>query len=97
VSLRGEPLEHDVTLPDGTAVHIRIGVPQDSYIAQSELDTVTIELSAHGEHVAAVNTVLDADQTSEARELLRDIAAGLESGTLEPTAGALEPLADTPR
>jgi hypothetical protein len=97
VSLRGEPLEHDVTLPDGTAVHIRIGVPQDSYIAQSELDTVTIELSAHGEHVAAVNTVLDADQTSEARELLREIAAGLESGSLEPTAGALEPLADTPR
>src|SRR5690348_6136972 len=45
VSLRGEPLERDVTLPDGTAVHIRIGVPQDSYIAQSELDTVAIELS----------------------------------------------------
>src|SRR5689334_13320682 len=47
VSLRGEPLERDVTLPDGTSVHIRIGVPQDSYIAQSELDTVAIELSAH--------------------------------------------------
>jgi hypothetical protein len=97
VSLRGQPLEHDVTLPDGTAVHVRIGVPQDSYISQSELDTVTIELSAHGEHVAAVNTVLDAEQTSEARALLREIVEGLEAGRLEPTAGALEPLADTPR
>jgi hypothetical protein len=97
VSLRGEPLEHDVTLPNGTAVHVRIGVPQDSYIAQSELDTVAIELSAHGEHIAAVTTVLDADQTSEARRLLGEIVEGLESGSLEPTAGALEPLADTPR
>lgn len=97
MTLRGEPLERDVTLPDGTAVHIRIGVPQDSYIAQSELDTVAIELSAHGEHIAAVNTVLDADQTSEARRLLGEISEGLQSGKLEPTAGALEPLADTPR
>jgi hypothetical protein len=97
VSLRGEPLEQDVTLPDGSAVHVRIGVPQDSYIAQSDLDTVAIELSAHGEHIAAVNTVLDADQTSEARRLLGEIIEGLESGNLKPTAGALEPLADTPR
>jgi hypothetical protein len=97
VSLRGEPLEHDVTLPDGTAVHVRIGVPEDSYIAQTELDTVAIELSAHGEHIAAVNTVLDADQTSEARRLLGEIVDGLQSGSLQPTAGALEPLADTPR
>ena len=97
MTLRGEPLERDVTLPDGTAVHIRIGVPQDSYIAQSELDTVAIELSAHGEHIAAVNTVLDADQTSEARRLLGEISEGLQSGNLAPTAGALEPLADTPR
>jgi hypothetical protein len=75
-------------------VHVRIGVPDDSYIAKRELDTVTIELSAHGEHVAAVSTVLDADDSSEARRLLREIVGGLESGTLAPTAGALEPLAD---
>jgi hypothetical protein len=97
VSLRGEPLERDVTLPDGSAVHIRIGVPRDSYIAQGDLDTVTIELSARGEHIAAVNTILDADQTSEAHELLREVVSGLESGRLQPTAGALEPLADAPR
>jgi hypothetical protein len=32
-----------------------------------------------------------------ARALLQEIVAGLESGSLEPTAGALEPLADQPR
>jgi hypothetical protein len=97
VSLRGEPVEHDATLPDGTAVHVRIGVPDDSYIAKRELDTVAIELSAHGEHIAAVDTLLDADQTGQAQALMREIVSGLESGALEPTAHALEPLADNAR
>jgi hypothetical protein len=94
VSLRGEPLEADATLPDGRTVHVRIGVPEDGYIKARDLDTVAIELSAGGEHVAAVNTLLDADDSSEARGLLREIVAGLESGELAPTAGAIEPLAD---
>ncbi len=94
MSLRGEPLEADATLPDGRSVHVRVGVPDDSYIAKRDLDTVAIELSANGEHLAAVNTILDADQSSEARRLLAEIVGGLESGELEPTAGALEPLAD---
>jgi hypothetical protein len=94
MSLRGEPLETEVSVPDGSTVRVRIGVPDDSYIAKRELDTVTIELYAHGEHVAAISTVLDVDQTSEAHELLREIVTGLESGALAPTAGALEPLAD---
>ena len=47
--------------------------------------------------LAAVNTVLDPDQESEALQLAREIARGLESGTLEPTASAIEPLADTLR
>ena len=97
MSLRSAPLERDVTLPDGRAALVRVGVPADSYIARGELDTVTIEVLGDGEHLAAVNTVLDADQLSEARALLREIVAGLESGSLEPTAGALEPLADTLR
>jgi hypothetical protein len=94
MSLRGAPLEADATLPDGTSVHVRIGVPDDGYIEKRDLDTVTIELSADGEHVAAVNTLLDATQTSEALALLHEIVGGLESGELSPTAGALEPLAD---
>jgi len=39
----------------------------------------------------------DADQVSEALQLAREVVAGLESGDLEPTAAALEPLADQPR
>jgi hypothetical protein len=94
VSLRGAPLEAEVTIPDGRIVRVQIGVPDDSYISKRELDTVTVELYANGEHIAAVNTVLDADQTDEARELLREIVTGLASGDLPPTAGAIEPLAD---
>jgi hypothetical protein len=94
MSLRGAPLEAEVTIPDGRVVRVQVGVPDDSYISKRELDTVTVELYADGEHLAAVNTVLDADQTDEARELLHEIVTGLESGDLSPTAGALEPLAD---
>jgi hypothetical protein len=94
VSLRGRPLEADATLPDGNVVRVRIGVPDDSYIAKRELDTVALELYGNGEHLGAVNTVLDADQDDEARALLRDVVAGLESGDLEPRAGAIEPLAE---
>jgi hypothetical protein len=94
VSLRGNPLEQEVTLPDGRLVSIRIGVPEDSYIKPRDLDTVTIELRGDGEHLAAVSTLLGAKQNDRARELLRQIVSGLESGRLEPTAGALERLAD---
>jgi hypothetical protein len=38
--------------------------------------------------------VLDVDQDSEGLALLREVVAGLESGELAPTAGAIEPLAD---
>jgi hypothetical protein len=83
------------TLPDGRSVQVWVGVPDDAY---REFDTVVVELSlVGGNHLAAVNTVLEADQTSEGRALAREIIAGLESGELEPTAAALEPLADQPR
>ena len=76
---------------------MRVGVPDDSYIPRRELDTVDVELFVNGRAVAAVNTVLDANQVSEALQLAREIVEGLESGELEPTAAALEPLADQPR
>ncbi|HET6944805.1 MAG TPA: hypothetical protein VFI01_05630 [Gaiellaceae bacterium] len=97
MTLRSHPVEREATLPDGRVVRIRIGVPDDSYISQKELDTVTIEIYGEGEHLAAVSTVLDAEQTSEARGLAEEIVIGLESGRLLPTAGALEPLADNLR
>lgn len=97
MSLRGEPIEQTATLPDGRAVRVRVGVPEDPYIPRRELDTVDVELYDGEQHLAAVNTVLRAEQDSEARQLVREIVAGLESGELEPTAAALEPLADQPR
>jgi hypothetical protein len=97
VTLRGEPVEATATLPDGRVVRVRVGVPEDSYISRRELDTVDLELYDGEQHLAAVNTVLGADQNSEARELVREVVAGLESGELEPTAGALERLADQAR
>ena len=94
MTLRGEPVETTATLPDGRTVRVRVGVPDDSYIDKRELDTVDVELFDGDRSLAFVNTVLDADQTSEALELAREVVAGLESGELEPTAGAIEPLAD---
>jgi hypothetical protein len=82
------------TLPDGRTVEVFVGVPDDPYIQKKDLDTVDVELRSNGEVLAAVNTVLDADQDSEARQLAREIVGGLEGGSLEPTAGAIEPLAD---
>ncbi|HKO26781.1 MAG TPA: hypothetical protein VJU80_04930 [Solirubrobacteraceae bacterium] len=97
MSLRGQPLEQEVTLPDGRVVAVRVGVAEDSYIPRRELDTVTIELwdKARGEHLAGVATVLSADDVDAARALLREAVSGLGDGSLEPTAGALEPLADS--
>ena len=97
MSLRGEPIELNAKLPDGRNVRVWVGVPDDPYIKRRELNTVDVELSLEGNHLAAVQTVLSADQASEARELAREIVAGLESGELEPTAQALEQLADEPR
>ena len=93
MSLR-TPLTRDATLPDGRVVTVRVGVPDDSYIPSRELNTVAVEVFDEREHLAAVNTVLDASQDGEARALLREIVESLQSGTLEPTAGAIEPLAD---
>ena len=71
-----------------------MGVPDDPYIPKRELHTVDVELWSNGRAIAAVNTVLDPDQESEALELAREIVRGLESGELEATAAAIEPLAD---
>ena len=96
MSLKGRPIEQTASLPDGRLVHVRIGIPEDSYIPKRLLRTVDIELFTDGEHLAAVNSVLLPEQESEALVLARRIVAGLESGELEPTAAAIEPLGDDP-
>jgi hypothetical protein len=90
-------VQETATLPDGRVVTIHVGVPEDPYIRRSELETVDVELHANGHVLAAVNTVLDPDQESEAVDLAREIKRKLEAGEIEPTAGAIEPLADTLR
>jgi hypothetical protein len=97
MSLRAEPLEQDATLPDGRVITVRIGLAEDSYIPRRELDTVVLEIweEGHGEHLAGVATVLAPEDVAAARALLRVVVEALADGSLEPTAGALEPLADT--
>jgi hypothetical protein len=97
MTLRGNSVEQRAVLPDGRVVVVRVGVPEDPYIPRREMETVDVELWIDDRAVAAVNTVLDPEQESEALQLAREIVAGLESGELEPTAGAIEPLADTLR
>lgn len=97
MSLRGRPIEQTASLPDGREVRIRVGVPEDSYIPRREIDTVDVELFVGERPIAAVNTVLTVEQESEARQLAREISVGLESGDIQPTAAAIEPLADEPR
>ena len=94
VSLRNRPVEETARLPDGREVVVRIGVAEDPYIPKRELNTVDVEIRAGDEVLAVVTSVLGAQHDSEALALAREIAQGLESGTLEPTAGAIEPLAD---
>lgn len=93
MGLKGNPVRETATLPDGRAVEIGVGLARDAYV-DDRTDTVAVELAVDGEVLASLNTVLDLDQDSEARALAREIRAGLESGDLEPTAGAIEPLAD---
>jgi hypothetical protein len=81
-------------MPDGRTVEVFVGVPDDPYIPRRELDTVDVELRSGDVVLAAVNTVLDVDQDGAARQLAREIVGGLEGGSLQPTAGAIEPLAD---
>ena len=94
MSLRGQRIEETATLPDGREAVVRVGVPDDSYVARKDLDTVALELVEDGAVAATVNTVLAPEHESEAQLLARDVVARLESGELEPTAGALEPLAN---
>jgi hypothetical protein len=94
VSLRTRPVEEAAHLPDGREVVVWVGVPDDSYIPKQDLDTVDVEIRAGEEVLAVVTSVLGPEHDTEARALAREIASGLEAGTLEPTAGAIEPLAD---
>jgi len=95
VSLRSTPIEQDVTLPDGRVARLRIAMAGDEYIPRREEQTVVIELRIGRHVVAALDTVLDPEKEEEATALAQQVIAGLASGRIEPTAGALEPYADS--
>ena len=97
MSLRGRPVEQTATLPDGSTAVVWVGVPDDSYIGRKEMSTVALELRVDGEVAAALNTLLDPGDESEALDLAREVVRGLQSGELTPTAGAIEPLVETLR
>lgn len=92
--MRGHAVEQEVPLPDGRTAVVRIAVPDDDYVDRKELDAVALELHVDGRLEAALTTILAPEEESEALRIVREIAAGLESGELAPTAGALEPFAD---
>lgn len=95
MSLRADPVAEEATLPDGRLFVVRVFVAADAYVPRRDLATVALELVADGRVEATVNTVLGPDHVDEARKLARDVAAKLESGELQPTATAIEPLADS--
>ena len=95
MSLRGHAAEETATLPDGREALVRVGVADDSYVPKRERSDVTAEIVIGDEVVAVVETILDPEQDGEAVALARRIASGLASGALEPTAAAIEPLADS--
>jgi hypothetical protein len=95
VTLRTYTIERPVQLPDGREGTVRLGLAEDSYIPKREQDTVVLELRI-GEHVqAALETILEPEQEEEAAAIVREVVRKLEAGELEPTAGALEPYADS--
>ena len=56
MSLRTYTIERELTLPDGRAGRIRLGLADDGYISRKEQETVVLELRI-GDHVeAALNT-----------------------------------------
>jgi hypothetical protein len=95
VSLRGRPVEREATLPNGRLVVVRVAVAVDAYIPRRERHTVTLELLTEDRVEATVNTVLAPNQVGEARKLAEEVATRLQSGELQPTASAIEPLADS--
>lgn len=95
MSLRGRPVEQEATLPNGRRIVVRVAVAVDAYIPRRERHTVTLELLTEDRVEATVNTVLAPNQVGEARKLVDAVATKLQSGELQPTAAAIEPLADS--
>lgn len=94
MSLHGEPIEVLARLPDGREARVHVGVAQDPYIADKDMNTVVLELRIGHGVVATLDTILDPSQVEQARHLANRVRDGLSSGELKPTASSLGPLTD---
>ena len=95
MTLLGEPVEEHAKLPQGGSIVVWVGVPDDPYYDdKSQLTTVDIQLREGNAIVASLSTVLDPDQSSEARQLAREVKAAIEAGEIGLHASDLEPFAD---
>jgi len=94
VTLHGNPIHETARLPDGREATIRVGIAEDPYIADKDLNTVVLEVKVGRGVLAVLDTILDADQVDQARHLARRVRDGLSTGELQPTAHSLGPLTD---
>lgn len=95
MSLRATPVVEHASLPNGGTVTIWVGVPDDPYYDdKSQLTTVDVQLHEGNAVVASLETVLDPDQVSEARQLASDVKAAIEAGEIGLHAQELERFAD---
>ena len=94
MSLHRNPINETADLSDGRQAHIRVGIAEDSYIADRELNTVVLELRIGHEVVVVLDTILNGEQVSEAQHLARRVRDGLSDGSLAPTSTSLGPLTD---
>jgi hypothetical protein len=70
VSLRSDPVEETVAAPDGRVLRVRVGVAPDPYIAESESQTVDLEVFDGEEPLVVLNTVLGVRDDSAAMALV---------------------------
>ena len=95
MSLRESPAIRTARLPDGREIAVRVVVPDDPYVPQSEIDTVVAELEEGGTVLAVVTTPLSATDVERAGALADSIRVGLESEAFPATAEGIETVATT--
>jgi hypothetical protein len=90
VSLRHSPAVEHASLPKGGTVTVWVGVPEDPYIAHSEMTGVDLQLHEGNGVIASITTSLSPDEETQAHELAREVKRAIEAGEVGLHAGDLE-------